>query len=130
MDQLTSRSAREPVTAPTDTKVNMRTWVVTEVIGTFTLVSVAGAAVLSRYPLPALGLAVVLMVLIYAVGHFAGGHLNAAVTLAVLTRRSDRGACRRRALAGADRRGSARRGDGARNHRSGKDYRSGGTHCE
>ena len=41
---------------------------------------------LSRYPLPALGLAVVLMVLIYAVGHFAGGHLNAAVTLAVLTR--------------------------------------------
>ncbi|WP_051469004.1 aquaporin [Mycolicibacterium tusciae] len=84
MDQLTSQSIREPVAGP---EVTMRTWVVAEVIGTFTLVSVAGAAVLSRYPLPALGLAVVLMMLIYAVGHFTGGHLNAAVTLAVLTRR-------------------------------------------
>jgi aquaporin Z len=87
MDQPTSQSTRDPVTAPTDTSVSMRIWVVTEVIGTFALVSVAGTAVLSRYPLPALGLAVVLMVLTYAVGYFTGGHLNAAVTLAVLMRR-------------------------------------------
>lgn len=84
MGQLQSQSTREPVASAA---VSVRTTVVSEAIGTFALVFAAGGAVLSPWPLPALGIAVVLMVLIYAVGHFAGGHFNAAVTLAVLLRR-------------------------------------------
>jgi len=84
MDQLQSPSTREPVAIAA---WHPRTRAATEAIGTFALVAAAGTAVLSPSPLPALGIAVVLMVLIYAVGHFIGGHFNAAVTLAVLMRR-------------------------------------------
>ncbi|MFI5506911.1 aquaporin [Mycobacterium sp. NPDC051804] len=84
MDQLPSPSTREPVSGTAGRRL---TSAAGEAVGTFALVSAAGAAVLSPWPLPALGIAVVLMVLIYAVGHFTGGHFNAAVTLAVLMRR-------------------------------------------
>lgn len=84
MDQLQSPSTRELVA---NAALSVRATVCSEAIGTFALVFAAGGAVLSPWPLPALGIAVVLMVLIYALGHFTGGHFNAAVTLAVLMRR-------------------------------------------
>ena len=84
MDQLPSPPTRAPVAGAV---VSVRASVVREATGTFALVFAAGGAVLSPWPLPALGIAVVLMVLIYGFGHFTGGHFNAAVTLAVLMRR-------------------------------------------
>ncbi|OBB01323.1 hypothetical protein A5662_13800 [Mycobacteriaceae bacterium 1482268.1] len=64
----------------------MATTTAVEAIGTFVLVATAGVAVLSAYPLVSVGLAVALMVVIYAAGHLAGGQFNAAVTLAMVMR--------------------------------------------
>jgi aquaporin Z len=67
--------------------VSVRTRAAIEAIGTFILVTTAGVAVFSACPLAAVGVGVVLIVMIYAAGQLAGGHFNAAVTLAVLLRR-------------------------------------------
>lgn len=65
---------------------SVRTSMAVEAIGTFILVATAGVAVLSACPLASLGIGLVVMVLIYAAGHLAGGQFNAAVTLALLMR--------------------------------------------
>jgi aquaporin Z len=64
----------------------MRKYVV-EFIGTFFLVLTIGMVVLGgKGDFASLGIAAVLMVMIYAGGHISGGHYNPAVTLAVLIR--------------------------------------------
>lgn len=68
------------------TGARVATTTVVEAIGTFILVATAGVAVLSAYPLVSIGVAAVLMVVIYAAGHLAGGQFNAAVTLAMFMR--------------------------------------------
>ena len=60
---------------------------VTEFIGAFFLMFVAGTAVLSGSAFAPLAAGATLMVMIYAGGHISGGHYNPAVTLAVLVRR-------------------------------------------
>src|SRR6476646_6216229 len=64
----------------------MRKYVV-EFIGTFFLVLTIGMVVLGgKGDFASLGIAAVLMVMIYAGGHISGAHYNPAVTLAVLIR--------------------------------------------
>jgi len=64
----------------------MRKYMV-EFIGTFFLVLTIGMVVLGgKGDFASLGIAAVLMVMIYAGGHISGAHYNPAVTLAVLIR--------------------------------------------
>jgi aquaporin Z len=64
----------------------MRKYVV-EFIGTFFLVLTIGMVVLGgKGDFASLGIAAVLMVMVYAGGHISGAHYNPAVTLAVLIR--------------------------------------------
>ena len=64
----------------------MRKYIV-EFIGTFFLVLTIGMVVLGgKGDFASLGIAAVLMVMIYAGGHISGAHYNPAVTLAVLIR--------------------------------------------
>jgi len=58
-----------------------------EAIGTFFRVFRVGAAAASGSPFAPLGIGAVLMVMVYAEGHFSGGHYNPAITMAVLVRR-------------------------------------------
>ena len=58
----------------------------TELIGTFFLTFVVGAAALSGSGFVPLAAGATLMVMIYAGGHISGGHYNPAVTLAILVR--------------------------------------------
>ena len=59
----------------------------TEFIGTFFLVLTIGLTVISNHPeLAPLGIASMLMVMIYMGGHVSGAHYNPAVTLAVWMR--------------------------------------------
>jgi aquaporin Z len=59
-----------------------------ELIGTFFLVLTVGQTVIKGDPgvIPPLAIGSALMVMIYAGGHFSGGHYNPAVTLAVWIR--------------------------------------------
>ncbi len=61
---------------------------VAEFIGTFFLVLVIGATVMSGHPgvIAPLAIGATLMVMVYAGGHVSGGHFNPAVTLAVWLR--------------------------------------------
>ena len=64
----------------------MRKYIV-EFIGTFFLVLTIGMVVLGgKGDFASLGIAAVLMVMVYAGGHISGAHYNPAVTLAVLIR--------------------------------------------
>jgi len=64
----------------------MRKYIV-EFIGTFFLVLTIGMVVLGgQGDFASLGIAAVLMVMVYAGGHISGAHYNPAVTLAVLIR--------------------------------------------
>ncbi len=59
----------------------------TEFIGTFFLVLTIGLTVISPHPeLAPLGIAAILMVMVYMGGHVSGAHYNPAVTLAVWMR--------------------------------------------
>ena len=59
----------------------------TEFIGTFFLVLTIGLTVVSPHPeLAPLGIAAILMVMIYMGGHVSGAHYNPAVTLAIWMR--------------------------------------------
>lgn len=57
-----------------------------EFIGTFFLVFTVGIAVRQSAPLAPFAIGSILMVMIFAVGHISGGHLNPAVTLAAFLR--------------------------------------------
>jgi len=61
---------------------------IAEFIGTFFLVLTVGCTVIPGMPgvIPPLAIGAALMVMVYAAGHFSGGHLNPAVTLAVWIR--------------------------------------------
>jgi aquaporin Z len=60
---------------------------ITEFVGTFFLVLTIGLTVISSHPeLAPLGIASMLMVMIYMGGHVSGAHYNPAVTLAVWMR--------------------------------------------
>jgi aquaporin Z len=66
--------------------LNMRKYIV-EFIGTFFLVMTIGMVILGgKGDFASLGIAAVLMVMVYAGGHISGAHYNPAVTLAVLIR--------------------------------------------
>lgn len=65
---------------------------IAEFIGTFFLVFTVGIAVRQNAPLAPFAIGSILMVMIFAVGHISGGHLNPLVTLAVFLR----GRCERR----------------------------------
>jgi aquaporin Z len=59
-----------------------------EVVGTFALVLGAGVAAFCAIPLVSVGLGLLVMMPISAIGHWAGGHLNPGVTMAALARRT------------------------------------------
>jgi len=61
---------------------------IAEFIGTFFLVLTIGCTVIPGAPgvIAPLAIGAALMVMVYAVGHVSGGHLNPAVTLAVFVR--------------------------------------------
>lgn len=65
---------------------------IAEFIGTFFLVFTVGIAVRQAAPFAPFAIGSILMVMIFAVGHISGGHLNPLVTLAVFLR----GRCERR----------------------------------
>lgn len=65
---------------------------IAEFIGTFFLVFTVGIAVRQAAPFAPFAIGSILMVMIFAVGHISGGHLNPLVTLAVFLR----GKCERR----------------------------------
>ncbi|MCW2685714.1 MAG: permease, glycerol uptake facilitator [Mycobacterium sp.] len=91
MDTVASQAATQSVNlaATTDGMNDSSPRIIysVEAIGTFCLVATVGAAVCSTSPFASLGIGAVLMVMIYAGGHLAGGHYNPAVTLALLLRR-------------------------------------------
>lgn len=67
--------------------MNPKKWIV-EFIGTFFLVFTIGMCVLAtpKGVIPELAIGFALMVMVYAGGHYSGGHYNPAVTLAVFIR--------------------------------------------
>ena len=61
---------------------------IVELIGTFFLVFTVGMCVIDTPPgtIPPIAIGLSLMIVVYAGGHFSGGHYNPAVTLAVYVR--------------------------------------------
>lgn len=61
---------------------------IVELIGTFFLVFTVGMTVITTAPgvIPPIAIGFALMIMVYAGGHFSGGHYNPAVTLAVFIR--------------------------------------------
>jgi aquaporin Z len=63
--------------------VNLKSKLMSEVIGTFILVFTVGLNVLGGSPAGAFSIAAALACMIYAIGDISGGHFNPAVTLAI-----------------------------------------------